>query len=238
MFVPGMTDIADDYVEFMPFSGAGPSSSRSEATDEALPRGRVRSRHLEHRRRRGRRRGDRRAGPRGDVLAAGPRARSRWALANPDRVRSLAIGDYVPEEKVLPTDISRRLLERPVARNPRQRAHRRRCRDQDLPGRARTVVLGRACPACDFRCSSYAAATAFLVGDRRWARYKALFPHAHLVEFDDSPHDIFRPDRGRYPRLVHEHVNRRTFARWLSACGPQTLPATVPPSTGSTVPVT
>ena len=23
---------------------------------------------------------------------------------------------------------------------------------------------------------------------------------------DDSPHDIFRPDRGRYPRLVHGHA--------------------------------
>ncbi|ANI41538.1 hypothetical protein [Mycolicibacterium vaccae] len=27
---------------------------------------------------------------------------------------------------------------------------------------------------------------------------------ARLHEFPDSPHDIFRPDRGRYPRLVRE----------------------------------
>lgn len=47
-----------------------------------------------------------------------------------------------------------------------------------------------------------------LVGEQEWARYKRLFPHARLVEFDDSPHDIFRPDRGRYPRLVKEHVDR------------------------------
>jgi hypothetical protein len=47
-----------------------------------------------------------------------------------------------------------------------------------------------------------------LVGDVEWARYKELFPDARLVEFPDSPHDIFRPDRGRYPRLVHEHVDR------------------------------
>jgi hypothetical protein len=25
---------------------------------------------------------------------------------------------------------------------------------------------------------------------------------------DDSPHDIFRADRGRYPRLVHRHAGR------------------------------
>ena len=48
----------------------------------------------------------------------------------------------------------------------------------------------------------------FLVGDAQWSRYRTLFPHAHLVEFSDSPHDIFRPDRGRYPRLVSEHVDR------------------------------
>ena len=33
-----------------------------------------------------------------------------WALKNPERVRSLAIGDYVPEEKVLPPGASDRLL--------------------------------------------------------------------------------------------------------------------------------
>jgi pimeloyl-ACP methyl ester carboxylesterase len=47
-----------------------------------------------------------------------------------------------------------------------------------------------------------------LVGDEQWARYRRLFPHAELVEFHDSPHDIFRPDRGRYPRLVQQHTDR------------------------------
>jgi pimeloyl-ACP methyl ester carboxylesterase len=43
-----------------------------------------------------------------------------------------------------------------------------------------------------------------LVDDAAWARYKALFPHAQLHEFHDSPHDIFRPDRGRFPKLVRQ----------------------------------
>jgi hypothetical protein len=33
---------------------------------------------------------------------------------------------------------------------------------------------------------------------------QALFPQAQLHEFHDSPHDIFRPDRGRFPKLVRE----------------------------------
>ena len=47
-----------------------------------------------------------------------------------------------------------------------------------------------------------------LVTDADWTRYRRLFPGAELVDFDDSPHDIFRPDRDRYPRLVRDHVNR------------------------------
>ena len=39
------------------------------------------------------------------------------------------------------------------------------------------------------------------------ARYRQLFPGAQLISFDDSPHDIFRPDRGRYP-TSHDHVDR------------------------------
>ena len=48
----------------------------------------------------------------------------------------------------------------------------------------------------------------FLVGDAQWSRYQKLFPQAELIDFPDSPHDIFRPDRGRYPRLVAEHADR------------------------------
>ena len=47
-----------------------------------------------------------------------------------------------------------------------------------------------------------------IVDDADWARYRRLFPDSQLVEFEDSPHDVFRPDRGRYPRLVRDHVDR------------------------------
>ena len=47
-----------------------------------------------------------------------------------------------------------------------------------------------------------------LVDDTAWARYKQLFPDAQLHEFHDSPHDIFRPDRSRFPKLVRDLTNR------------------------------
>ncbi|PRC55118.1 alpha/beta hydrolase, partial [Mycobacterium sp. ITM-2017-0098] len=46
-----------------------------------------------------------------------------------------------------------------------------------------------------------------VVSDADWDRYRALFPAAKLHEFVDSPHDIFRPERGRYPTLVRDHVD-------------------------------
>ena len=47
-----------------------------------------------------------------------------------------------------------------------------------------------------------------LINEAAWARYKRLFPDAQLHEFHDSPHDIFRPERGRYLALVRELTGR------------------------------
>ena len=44
--------------------------------------------------------------------------------------------------------------------------------------------------------------------DDDWSRYRQLGNGIELVEFNDSPHDIFRPDRTRYPRLVAGLVAR------------------------------
>jgi non-heme chloroperoxidase len=135
-----------------------------------------------------------------------------WVTGNVERVRSVAIGDYVPEEKVLTPEMSRRLLDgrwrgTPVserldedAANKTFRAARERSLWEPL-ARQRLPLL------------AVRSRERFLVGDAQWSRYRTLFPHAHLVEFPDSPHDIFRPDRGRYPRLVSEHVDRADESR-------------------------
>ncbi|HEX2213823.1 MAG TPA: hypothetical protein VHH12_10325, partial [Mycobacterium sp.] len=49
--------------------------------------------------------------------------------------------------------------------------------------------------------------TSPLIDDVAWTRYRELIPSARLHEFPESPHDIFRPDRGRFPALVREHVD-------------------------------
>ena len=207
IFVPGMTDLAEDYAEVLPLFGRrtavvevrghGRSSSPASGYDLATLRDDV--------------------GAVVDAVTDGPvhvvtfsRGTScavAWVLDNPDRVRSLAIGDYVPEEKVLTTDISHRLLSgrwrgTPVseridafAGNKTFEAARARSFWEELAQLGLPLLVVR-------------SGDSVLVGDQEWARYGRLFPAAQLVEFSDSPHDIFRPDRGRYPRLVKVHTGR------------------------------
>jgi non-heme chloroperoxidase len=146
------------------------------------------------------------------TFSRGTSAAVGWVLAHPERVRSLAIGDYVPEEKVLPPGVPHRLLTgrwrgTPVGERldvdagfKTFEAARERSFWEELAHLGLPLLAVR-------------SSERVLVPDEQWARYRAVFPHAQLVEFDDSPHDIFRPDRGRYPRLVHQHTDLADAAR-------------------------
>ncbi|MFI5511412.1 alpha/beta fold hydrolase [Mycobacterium sp. NPDC051804] len=207
IFVPGMTCVAEDYTEVLPLferrtvvidlRGHGRSDAPPRGYDAATlgtDVGAVINAVTD--------------GPVHVVtFSRGTTYALTWALANFERVRSVAIGDYVPEEKVLTPEMSRRLLAgrwrgTPVidrldvdAANKTFRA----AQERSMWGRLARQQL----PLLAVR-----SGEDFLVGDEQWSRYRTLFPHAQLVEFPDSPHDIFRPDRGRYPRLVAEHVDR------------------------------
>lgn len=212
VFVPGMTCIAEDYAEILPLFGRrtvvidlrghGRSSAPATGYDAATLSTDI--------------------GAVVDAVTEGPvhvvtfsRGTTyalTWVFANGERVRSVAIGDYVPEEKVLTPEMSRRLLDgrwrgTPVcerldtaAANKVFRAAQERSLWDSLARQQLPLLAVR-------------SRERFLVGDTQWSRYRALFPDAHLVEFPGSPHDIFRPDRARYPRLVAEHVDRADESR-------------------------
>src|ERR1700722_2849515 len=111
VFVPGMTDIADDYTQVMPLFGRrvvavvirghGRSSSPVSGYDLATLSSDV--------------------GAVVNAVAEGPvhivtfsRGTScavGWAIEHPDRVRSMSIGDYVPEERAVTSTMSRHLLD-------------------------------------------------------------------------------------------------------------------------------
>lgn len=207
VFVPGMTCIADDYRAVLPLFGRrtvvvevrGHGLSDSPATGYDLASlstdvGAVVD--------------DVTDGPvHVATFSRGTACAIHWTLAHPSRVRSLSIGDYIPEERVLPDGAPERLL----------------------GGRWRgTPVSDRLDVAAAHRAFAAAKAVSFweelarlnvpllvvrsgerrLIDEAQWARYSATYPDAHLVEFDDSPHDVFRPERGRYPALIRRHADR------------------------------
>ncbi|MDY6997217.1 MAG: alpha/beta fold hydrolase [Actinomycetota bacterium] len=211
VFVPGMTDVADDYTAVLDsfgrrtavveLRGHGRSSAPAAGYDfdalcgdvgavvDAVTDGPV---HIA-------------SFSRGTSYALG------WALAHPARVRSIATGDYPPEEKTLTDGQAHALIEgRWRGSAVRDRLDTRAALRTFAAARDRSMWeplarLGR--PLLAIRSGGSA-----IVGDDVWARLHECFPGAQLVEFDDSPHDIFRPDRTRYPRLVRAHVDRADAA--------------------------
>ncbi len=207
VFVPGMTCIADDYAEVLPLFGRrtvvveirghGRSDAPADGYDlaalssdvgaavDAVTSGPV---HLV-------------TFSRGTAYAIG------WALRHPTRVRSLAIGDYIPEERLLPEGAPQRLLDGRWRGTPvRDRLDHQAAMKTFHAARARSFwkeVAGLGVPLLVVR-----SGERVLVTDEQWSRYRQEFPDATLVEFRDSPHDVFRPDRHRFPRLVCEHADR------------------------------
>jgi pimeloyl-ACP methyl ester carboxylesterase len=207
VFVPGMTDIADDYTPVLPLFGRrtvvaeirghGRSSSPVSGYDLATL--------------------SRDVGAVVDAVTDGPvhivtfwRGTScavAWAIEHPDRVRSISIGDYIPEERVLTNEASLRLLGGRWRGTPvRERLDGDAAMRTFRAAQARSMwePLSRLQPPL----LVVRSGNSVLVADADWARYRQLFPGVQLVDFDDSPHDIFRPDRERYPRLVRDHVDR------------------------------
>lgn len=207
VFVPGMTDIADDYTGVLSLFGRrtvvvemrghGRSDAPASGYDIDVLAGDV--------------------GSVVDAVTDGPvhivtfsRGTTyavAWVIANHHRVRSLAIGDYVPEEKVLTEAMSRRLLDgrwrgSPVSERLDEHAALKTFRA------ARGRSFWEALAPLRLPLLAVRSGNSVLIRDEDWSRYREMFPNAQLVEFRDSPHDIFRPERGRYPRLVAQHADR------------------------------
>ena len=208
VFVPGMTDLAADYAEILPMLGrrtvvvelrghglsSAPAagygldelSSDVGAVVDAVTDGPV---HLV-------------------TFSRGTSYAVHWAVANPGRAQSISIGDYVPEEKTLTDEQAGALIDGRWRGTPvRDRLDARAAMQTFREARDRLMWE----PLARLRIPLLAvrSANSVIVPDDDWAKYHRLYPGARLVEFDDSPHDVFRPDRGRYPRLIREHVDAR-----------------------------
>lgn len=211
VFVPGMTDVADDYRDVLPefgrrtvvveVRGHGRSDGPASGYGLASLVGDV--------------------GAVVDAVTAGPvhvmtfsrgtAAAVAWTVANAHRVRSLSIGDYIPEERVLPDGAAHRLLTGRWRGTPvSERLDVGAAEQAFAAAQARSFWEDLA--RLDLPLLVVRSGEHVLIDDAEWARYARLFPRAELVEFPDSPHDVFRPDRSRYPALVREHADRADAA--------------------------
>ncbi len=206
VFVPGFTDIADDYAEVLPLFGRrtvvvdlrghGRSSAPESGYDSAVLGGDV-------------------AAVVGAVtdgpvhlmtFSRGTPYALTWALAHRQRVRSISIGDYVPEEITLPPEVSTFLLDGRWRGTP---VHERvnRAAGEAIFRAARKQSFWEPLAQWQPPLLVVRSPNSPLISEAAWVRYKELFPSASLHVFDDSPHDIFRPDRERYPALVRAHID-------------------------------
>ncbi len=109
-----------------------------------------------------------------------------WTIEHPDRVRSVSIGDYVPEERVLTSAMSRRLLDGRWRGTPvRERLDSNAAMKTFLAAQARSMwdPFSRLQPPL----LVVRSGNSVLTSGTDWSRYRQLFPNAQLVDFDDSP---------------------------------------------------
>jgi non-heme chloroperoxidase len=134
-----------------------------------------------------------------------------WVAGNRWRVRSLSIGDYPAREIAIPPPVADRLLAgtwrgTPVLDRIDARAARRMF-DAAQHRPLWHVLGGLAAPTLVVRSGAGVPVT-----DDDWALYGAVAHNVERHHFEDSPHDIFRPDRTRYPHLVADLCDRAELA--------------------------
>jgi non-heme chloroperoxidase len=131
------------------------------------------------------------------------------ATRMPERIVSLAIGDYLPQEVGLPPEFAERQIESRFRGRPmRERislhvleelAAASRTRPLDQVVAALPVPLLVAQPLLEQR----------VLDDAGVDRYRRARPDVEVVTMPGAEHDIFRPDRLRYGRALVDHIRRR-----------------------------
>lgn len=207
LFVPGLTDVAEDYLPVLSSFGRRTIvvDLRGRGRSDTPPSGYATADHV----------GDIEAvlgavidGPvhlvtfsRGTVYGLS------WAFAHPERVRSAAIGDYparelAPDPSVATFLATGRWRGTPVTSRISTWALDeifRAAVDRSLWSELAALDV----PVLAVRCGGQGP-----VDDEDWERYATDLGDVERVVFEDSPHDIFRPDRHRFPGLVRDHVDR------------------------------
>lgn len=209
VFVPGMVDVADDYLEsFGSFSdrrvvvvemrGRGGSDSPPDGyavSDQAGDVGSViracgfGSFHLM-------------------TFSRGTTPALELAMQSPERVRSVSIGDYLPAEIGLTGDFAENMF---GSKWRGRRASSRVTRQalQGIQRASRSRELWAELAAFDVPVLVARPTEGGIVDDEREARYRDSVPGVEVVTIPGAGHDIFRYTRTAYPDAVLAFIASR-----------------------------
>ncbi len=209
LFSPGLSDMADEYLEMLEFLAPRRLlvvEVRGRGRSEAPPTGYAAADHA----------ADLRAvreeeGIERFHLVTFSRG-TTWgldlAMSDPARVASLSIADYRAEEIALPDAFVDRQMET---------RFRGRLMTERLPRHVVEGVVAASTPRdlwgslSDLPCPLLVArpgGPGGILSDEDVARYRSVRPDAEIVVVPDAPHDVFRPDRLFFPKLVADFTSR------------------------------
>ena len=129
-----------------------------------------------------------------------------FAFRRPDRVLTVSIGDYPAREIGLPDGVADSLAagrwrgEPVLDRIAEAALHGIAAQSVERPLWDELGALG--CPVLVMRGGRTDRRGHVFLDDEAQDRYRRAVPGVEIVTFDDSSHDLFRPDPTRYPRLV------------------------------------
>lgn len=130
------------------------------------------------------------------------------ARSRPSKVVSLSIADYRAEEIGLPPGFAARQMETRFRGRPMSdRIPRHVMEELVAASTARDLwglLAGLPCPLLVARPGGEGG----LLTDEDVDRYRAVRPDVEIVTVPDAPHDVFRPDRLFFPKVVADFTSR------------------------------
>jgi non-heme chloroperoxidase len=212
VFVPGLTDLAEDYLavlgEFgrrtvvIDLRGRGPSGSPDSGYAFADHVGDIESVVAA-------------AGLGAFHLATFSRGTAYglgFAFAHPDQVLTVSIGDYHAREMGITGEwpesfVQGRWRGRPVLDSISEVALHAVARESvERSFWDELGALGK--PVLVMRSGRVGRQGHSFVDEEALARYRAAVPDVEVVTFEESGHDLFRPDPARFPRMVADFIAR------------------------------
>ena len=212
LFVPGITDTVEDYLDVLPMFGrrALVVELRGRGRSDAPPHGYGFEDHvsdvgavIEHA---GLDRFHLATFSRGTGYALG------WTVRNPGRVLTVSIGDYLVQEIRPPEGWAEPFLRgRWRGRPVHERLAEVALRGIEREAKARPMwdeLAAQNIPVQVMRAGLGGRAGRVGVDEAAVARYEATFKRVEVITFEESDHDLFAPDPTRFPRLVAALADR------------------------------